>query len=173
MHDILKFQNSQCSISKIHHISYIFLTWVWIWILTKLPFLDISCFFVIWVWIRIVSKLSFPDTSCIFLIWIWIVTKLHFQRKCSFGSYASYHSTWHYSELGLVGKILVICNIFLDARTGYWQLHNCQLGPFDGLALGMGWLESTSQAHINQSMDRRWIGNIFRLGLSSLANHSG
>jgi hypothetical protein len=38
---------------------------------------------------------------------------------CSFCSYASYHSTWHYSKLELVGKIFVICKIFFDARTGY------------------------------------------------------
>jgi hypothetical protein len=73
---------------------------------------------------------------------------------CSFGSYGSYHSTWHYSQLGLVGKIFVICKIFFDAMTFYSQLHNCQLGPFDGLALGM--------AHGNQppkhTSINQWMG---------------
>jgi hypothetical protein len=75
---------------------------------------------------------------------------------CSFGIYASYHSTWHYSKLGLVGKIFVICKIFFDARTCYWQLHNCQLGPFDGLALGIN-LTSTRQSINGWEVDRKYF----------------
>jgi hypothetical protein len=153
---------------------------VWIWILTELPFLYISCFFLIWVWIRIVSKLSFPDISCIFLIWIWIITKLHFPRKTKgthcCGLLAAMHHTTQpgtIRNLGWSAKYLSFAKIFFDARTGYWQIHNCQLGPFDGLSLGMGRPESTLQEHVNQWMDGRWTGNIFPLGSSSLANHNG
>ncbi len=166
MHDVLKFQNSQCSISKIHHISYIFL--IWIWILTKLPFLDISCFFLIWVWIWIVSKLSFQDISCIFFIWIRVVTKLHFQRKikgthCCVLFAAMHHTTQPGTipNLGWLAKYLSFAKYSSMQGLVIWQLHNCQLRSFwwFGPWNGPGWNQPRKHTSINRWMevDRKYF----------------
>jgi hypothetical protein len=126
MHDVSKFQNSQCSNFKdtpyFLYLSHMGMDMDFNQIALPIYFLFLShmgmdkdCKQVVLP--RCFLYLSHMDMDC-----YQIALPEKDQRHTllwSFGSYVSYNSTWHHSELGLVGKIFVICKIFFDARTGY------------------------------------------------------